>query len=279
MKRIGIAAAVAIAACMVPSATHAQSGAQPWSFSVTPYLWLPGIESTLRYSASAPGGGRPEADIDSSPNDYLTDLKFAFMIAGEARRGRLSLFSDLIYLDFDAENSAVRAVDFGGGRVPVDSSLNANTRSKLKGFAWSALAGYSLAHSPQSTHDVFAGVRYLGLKAETGWQLATVIQGPGAGQVFERSGSVSEREDLWDGVVGIRGRFTLGDGRWAVPYYVDVGTGSSRVTWQVAAGVTYAFGWGDLGLIYRHLSYEQPGDKLVSNLEFGGPALSATFRF
>jgi hypothetical protein len=274
MNRSGLGVALAVLAWLVPAAVQAQSAPHPWTGSVTPYVWLPSVDGTLRYN-STPGGGRPQVETESR----LDDLKFAFMLAGEARHGRLSLFSDLIYLDFDAEDSSVRSVDFGGGQVPIDTSLNTNTRSKLKGFAWSGLAGYSLAHSREATHDVFAGVRYLGLKAETGWQLATVVQGPNAGQTFERSGSVSRKEDLWDGVVGMRGRFTLGDGRWAVPYYVDVGAGSSRLTWQLAVGISYAFRWGDVGVVYRHLSYEQDGDKLVSELTFGGPAFGATFHF
>jgi hypothetical protein len=31
--------------------------------------------------------------------------------------------------------------------------------------------------------------------------------------------------------------------------------------------------------MYRHLSYELTGDKLVSDLTFGGPAFGVTFRF
>jgi len=277
MRRIGIEVAVMIGASLAPAFAHSQDGTA-WSGSLTPYLWMPSVDTTLHY-APASGSGGAHIEVEAKPHDYLKNLNFAFMIAGEARNGRLSLFSDLVYLDMRAEDSAVRAVDFGGGALPVDTSLNANTRTKLNGFAWSALGGYSLASSPESPLDVFAGVRYLGLKAETGWQLATVVQGPGAGQTFERSGSVSQRVDLWDGVVGLRGRFRTADGHWTFPYYADVGTGSSRLTWQLMAGVTYVLKWGDVGLMYRHLSYEQTGDKLLSHLTMGGPALGATFHF
>ena len=44
-------------------------------------------------------------------------------------------------------------------------------------------------------------------------------------------------------------------------------------------GVGYSYKWGDLGLVYRYLSYEQGGNKLIEKLELGGPALGATFRF
>ena len=42
----------------------------------------------------------------------------------------------------------------------------------------------------------------------------------------------------------------------AVPYYADVGTGSSDLTWQAAGGVAYAFGGWDAMLMHRHLYYD-----------------------
>jgi hypothetical protein len=44
-------------------------------------------------------------------------------------------------------------------------------------------------------------------------------------------------------------------------------------------GVAYAFGWGDVVLAYRTLSYDQSDDKLLQNFRFSGPAIGATFRF
>ena len=48
------------------------------------------------------------------------------------------------------------------------------------------------------------------------------------------------RVDQWDGIVGAKGAFALGDKhKWVVPYYVDIGTGDSDVTWQAELGVGY----------------------------------------
>jgi hypothetical protein len=60
-----------------------------------------------------------------------------------------------------------------------------------------------------------------------------------------RSGSRSDKVDLWDGIVGIRGQMSLGEERrWFVPYYVDVGGGNhSNTTWQGYAGAGYRYGW------------------------------------
>ena len=54
---------------------------------------------------------------------------------------------------------------------------------------------------------------------------------------------------------------------------------SSLFTWQGAAGIGYAFRWGDIVFDYRYLYYSQSGDKLIDNVSFGGFALGANFRF
>lgn len=60
---------------------------------------------------------------------------------------------------------------------------------------------------------------------------------------------------------------------------LDAGTGSSALTWQGMAGIGYTFKWGNVLLAYRHLYYDQKGDKLVQDMRFSGPALGASFRF
>ena len=139
--------------------------------------------------------------------------------------------------------------------------------------AWTAAGGEN------SSLDLLAGFRLLSIKAETDWRLAGSVTGPGPGQSFGASGSVSQTKTLWDGIIGIRGLIGLGDSKWAVPYYLDVGTGDSALTWQGAAGIEYRFPWGDLQLIYRHLYYDMEGDKLIQEVSFSGPALGANFRF
>ena len=42
---------------------------------------------------------------------------------------------------------------------------------------------------------------------------------------------ISDSGDVWDGIVGLRGNVKL-DKYWYLPYYFDVGTGASDLTWQ-----------------------------------------------
>ena len=253
----------------------AQQASQGWTFAITPYLWLPNVDGTLKYGVPPGANGAPEVGV--GPNDYLQNLSAVLMLAGEARKGKWSVIADLVYINFEREESNLQRVDFGG--ASVDTNLDRSTRSSLSGVQWMLAAGYNAATAPWGTLDVLGGFRYLGIEAQTDWQLDSAVTSPGGGQTFPASGSVSRRTDLWDAVIGVRGRVRLGEGQWFVPYHLDVGTGSSRLTWQSLLGIAYGFKWGDATLGYRHLFYDQSGDKLVHDFRFSGPALGASFRF
>ena len=102
---------------------------------------------------------------------------------------------------------------------------------------------------------------------------------PGGVELRAAQGGVGTDTDLWDGIVGVRGRVGFGDGKWSVPYYFDIGTGSSDMTWSAMTGLTRSFGWGDILFVYRHLEYDEDFDGLMQNFSFSGPALGASFRF
>ena len=120
-----------------------------------------------------------------------------------------------------------------------------------------------------------SGVRYLGLKTSTDLSFS------GPDGVLGRSGSTSDRVNVWDGIVGVRGEVRVSDdGDWFLPYYLDIGAGNySNWTWQGWAGLGYRFDWGDLVLVYRNLSYSTSGDETFEDLRMAGPALGATFRW
>jgi hypothetical protein len=249
---------------------------EQWQFSLTPYLWAPNVDGKVQYTL--PSGTGNSADIAVGADTYLSNLEFAFMFNAEARKERWSIFTDLAYVDFSSERSQVQSVDFGpAGRV--GASLDTGTSSSLKGAIWTLVGGYAVVDDPRTTLDVIAGFRYFGARASTDWQLSAAITAPGGAQTFPRSGSISQREDIWDGIIGVRGRVKLGSSNWSVPYYFDAGTGSSTLTWQAVAGIAYAFGWGDIGLVYRHLQYNMKDGKLVEDMRLSGPAIGVAFRF
>lgn len=242
---------------------------QDWQFALTPYLWLPSIEGTGEFETPPDGGGRP--DVGIGPIDYLEHLELALMLSGEARKGDWSVRSDVVYVDFGDERAFVKSVTGPGGVVEIP--VNAGTTISLDGLEWQVALGYEAISTPSVTLDVIGGFRYLDISFSLDWQFESPLN------LLSQSGSVSQDVELWDAILGTRGRVTFGDGNWFVPFHLDVGAGSSTLTWQAFAGLGYTFSWGDVLAAYRHLEYDEKKGDLLQGVRLSGPAVGVTFRF
>jgi hypothetical protein len=257
MSKIAAIVATTAAALAAPALAAAEAPTDGWTYSLMPYVWLPTAKMDLSFG---PKGGQ-STSISVSPNDYLSDLEFAFMIEGEARKERWLVATDFMYLNFGTSRSDVRSI---AGSPPI---VNTSANVDLKGVVWTAVGGYAAIAEPKGNLDLIAGFRYLSLKPSADWQVGFL------------SGNVSNRSNIWTAIVGAKGQVKLGDTPWFVPYYLDVGGGDSATTWQAALGLGYAYRWGDVRLDYRYLSYSDNGNRSVQNLDLGGLALGVNFRF
>ena len=216
-----MALAALVLASALPTPVAAQGGprmAERWTYSLTPYFWLPGVDAQLRYGPPPPGGSVANVGIDSE--GILEKLNMAFMLQGEARKGQFFLGGDLIVLDFGDEASVVRSVDFNPGSGPINigtGQLDAGTRTSLDAVVVNAVAGRNLKHDATATLDVFAGLRYARIDTRTEWHLAADVTGPPGTATFARNGSIERSVDLWDGIIGARGRVGLGDSQGGSP--------------------------------------------------------------
>ncbi len=244
-----------------------------WRFSATPYLWVPTVGGELRYGQRERG----TAHVDVDPKSVLDSLKFGLTFGAEARYGRFTLATDLLYLDLGNQSSQVRSVDFGpSGRV--QASANLGTQSSLTNTLWTLAPGYTLAEGSWGNVDIQAGFRVLAVSARTNVQLAADVVGPRAGESFARAGRLSASDQLWDGIIGLRGRFELGQGFY-IPYAADIGAGGSTATWQVQGGLGYSTGWAGVVAGYRYLSYSANGNSLIRDLHLGGPFIALNMKF
>ena len=255
-----------------------------WQFTLTPYLWLPTIAGDLKYELPPGNGGNPTFDV--GPTDWLDLLNVAVLVGGSAEKGRFSITSDFVFLSMSNEpDSRLASVETSisgpGGRVdiPVGVDVTLDTETDLTGYTWTIAFGYELSRADRSYLDAFIGARYFDLDVETTWSLTTSITAPGGTEVLAADGQIGNDTELWDAIIGLRGQFALGDSRWSVPYYVDIGSGSSDFTLNAFTGLTYGFGWGDLLLAYRHLAYDEGPSGLVQGFSFSGPAIGARFKF
>ncbi len=260
-----------LSAC--PIAAMAADDDGRWRFRVVPYLWLPTVDAsadvTIPRLPRADGTqiGPVNLNADVSPDDYLSDLDMAFMFMGEARKGPWSIYTDLLYTSFGSKDTTVRNVTGPAGLLRTD--INGQARTDLSTTVWTLAGGYQVIARPELTLDLMAGFRYLTMDSD----LKLTLQGTD-GRFF-RQYEASLDQDVFDGIVGLRGELLFPGSDWFVPYYADVGSGGSNWTWQAMLGVGYRFDWGDITLAYRALGYDFNKDD--ANLTLAGPGLGIGF--
>jgi hypothetical protein len=268
-RATALAASLTVTA-LLPVLARAESAANQWQWSATAYLWLPSLSGETAFPT---GDGGPSIVV--SADKILDSLNFAFMGTFEGRKGPWGIATDVIYLDLGASEQATR--DFAVGRLDLPASVDADLRLDISGWVWTLGGSYEALHQEAFSMSVLAGARMLDLQQDLRWNLngdIATLPLPG------RSGSSHVKDTLWDAIIGVRGRATFGtDRNWFVPYYVDVGTGDSDLTWQGLVGLGYSFDTVDVSTTWRHLDYDLGGHSPVQSITFSGPMFGVTLRF
>ena len=259
--------ALAAAAALQPLAASAQAAPGPWKWRASVFGYVPSVDG----STSVPAGG---TSIDLSGDRFLDSISGYFAGALEAHNGRWGLFTDVAHLKLEGARSGSR--DFSiGGTLPAGTT--ASLGWDLKGTIWTFAGEWRVATDPAMTMDVLAGARMFKLDSSVRWDITGAL---GTLPPASRTGSYSTGETLWDGIIGVKGRYAFGEGqRWNVPYYLDIGAGNSSLTWQAAGGIAYSFSWGDVSLVWRHIAYDMKSGSAVKDLSFSGPMVGATWTF
>ena len=247
---------LAVSLCIAQTVLAAESSADKWAFSGAIYGWMPSIN----------GQTTTGKDVDVSFSDIVDNLDFTFMGGLSARKDKLSLLVDVIYMNLeDTSNSTLSQNDL------LKLSL---TNVQLKSWIVTPMVAYNVVESDRLKLDLLAGARYLYLKAESDFE----EQGPLITRNFSASGST----DFWDGIVGLAGNIKLNE-KWYLPYQGDIGSGDTDLIWQVFGGVGYKFDNFDLVAGYRHLEWDfdssDKGGKLLNDLYISGPMVGLRYNF
>jgi opacity protein-like surface antigen len=222
---------------------------EEWEYRADIYLW----------GASVGGESASGGDIDIKFKDLAEDLDLGLMTSLAASKSKWTFEIDAIYLDVEDK-----------GDFELDPVL-ALDNVELTGWIVTSFVAYNVLEGESGYLAMLAGARYLYLDLDL--KLGTLPPQPPEKKTF--SGS----DDFWDGIVGVIGRVKLSD-RWALPYYLDVGTGDTDMTWQVFGGVAYAFEKCELIAGYRYLDWDFKSDnKAFNDLNLSGPMLGVRFRF
>jgi len=277
-RNFGAGAALIALGALAPLAANAQvaptslptPGTAGWQYSATLYLWVPSVGGSSRFPADSGG-----TNLNVSAEEILDRLKFAAMGTFGAHNGTWGVFTDMVYLHFGGGKGGSRDFTIGNIGLPADASANFNWT--LKGFVWTTAGEYRVVSDPSWTLDVLGGVRWLDIHETLSWDISGSI---GSLDPLARSGSAKVTQSVLDAVVGFKGRFGFGPNReWFVPYYFDIGAGQSQSTVQAAAGLGYAFKWGEISAMYRYLGYRTKEGKVLDDINFSGPLLAATWRW
>lgn len=269
-----VVASICTPAALLPMCVDAQTPdswqlSDSWRFNATLYGYLP----TIGVKATLPSG--VSTDVSVSPSKIIDHLTMGFFGAFEAQKGRWGMFTDVLYMNVGNAPSKTLGFTSGGGPLPVD--VTASTSIDLKATIWTLAGSYRVVANAEASLDVLAGARLLDLDMNQNWRLTGNI---GPIPLPGRSGSGGISVSEWDAIIGVKGRVAVSADRvWFVPYYFDVGTGGTKLTWQAQGGVGYAFNWGDVVATWRYLDYNNKSGKPLQDLNTNGAQIAFVFRW
>jgi hypothetical protein len=239
-----------------PVRAQEATGPGGMQFFVTPYLWLSGVNATIK----TPLPRQPEINADVSAIDLLSHLGgVPLMGALEIRQGPIGLLGDVLHVPISA-NITTRNVNFSGGTAKMTTNTG------------TALLLYRVLDAPAQFADLGGGMR--------AWGFPVSLTLNGAAQPTT---SVSRSAGWGDPLLAGRYHYDFGNG-FGLTGYGDVGGFGvgAHVDWQLIGTIDYALNsWIDLRLGYRSLNfnYQASDSNLGFNVHMRGPIFAGTFRF
>ena len=233
--------------CATPAAGQAGTSApdDSWHFSLTPYLWLPGVHGTV----GALGRG---ISVHATPGELLSHFRFGLMGTVEARYKRLLLPLDVIWVRLGDDKA-----------LPFPNLMAITANMKGSEFILTPAVGFRVLDQEKIKVSALAGLRY--------WHFGQNLQFTPSLLNLNFSGS----QNWVDPVVG--GRIELAASpKLAVTILGDVGgwgTGS-QLEYEVAGLLGYRIKpkWTLLaGYRYLFVDYRSGGS--IVNLYTSGAVL------
>lgn len=250
----GAAMGLAVLGAAQAAAQTAPDRSSDWSFEISPYLWMAGLDGAIQ-----PVAGGPTFRSSLSFGDILDNLDAGVFLSGSARRDRFVILGDLYYI------SASDTVRVPPVAPPVD-----RVRGEAEVLQGTLAAGWRAVDRATYSLDLLAGVR----------------AGENRIEVQARAGDTTVRQVRDDisyaaPILGVRGRVALSD-RVSVTGYGDLGGGTSSVdsTWQLSATLDYHLSDSvAISAGYRHEKLDIDNDGARANTDTSGFLLGTRLRF
>ena len=225
-----------------------------WKFQLAPYAWLAGQKGTV---ATVPP--LPPADIDIDfYDDILGNINGALFLIGEARKGRFGMVMDIAYTDIEISDPTPG---------PFFSLLDSRTQSWIV----SAAGLYRLVENQKVFLDLIGGVRY--------WSVDSTLT---LQEGILPPRSISNTEDWFDPIIGLKGLSPLGDSRFFVSGFLIIGGFNVGSDFMWDANINLGYQWTETfstTLGYRYLDVDYEDGDFLYDIAQDGLTLGLSWRF
>lgn len=226
-------------------------------YQITPYVWASGLGGDITPR------GNTQASIDKSASERLKDLDAALFIAGFVRHGNLVFMGD--FSISSSSRSGVTPSPPAPGPLPATG--------KFRQSSVTALGGYRVASTPETTVDLLGGLRHWQLRGEVDIPPLPMLGFPGA--------SATRSASFTDPIVAARGNLLITEG-WSALLYADAGgfgVGSHR-TAQLLGSINFQLSHNAfLSAGYRHLHVDYRSGGTRFDMLMSGPIVGASVQF
>jgi hypothetical protein len=227
--------------------------ASPLEFTFAAYLWGAGLNGDV---ATLPP--LPPVHVNLGFDDLLRNLDGAVMAAGEVRKDRFIVAFDVMYTKVS-------------GSADPKSALFNSAALETSSFIGTLLAGYRAVDTSSYSLDLMAGLRGYSV-----WTATTTTS------VLPALNLRREDTEGWvDPMIGAKLRVAL-DPKWYLTAWGFVGGFgvSSDISWDVMAGVGYAFSKHWSGMLgYRALGVDYRSGAFVYDIVQHGPLFALIAKF
>lgn len=276
-----------IAADIPPPVVKAPEPA--WTYTVMPYAWLPSIDGSTTVK------GRT-TDIDATFIDLLhrkiPKELFGMMGAFEARKGPVSIMTDLVYMKVGASGSGARARSVHpqiGGTLAGSVSLDFEMFIAETALAYELFHWRGAAPGTGASVDLYGGGRFWWQNAKASLALTAGLNIGDLTISGSRATAASGDVTWFDPLIGLRLRHHFSPGTELV-LRGDVGGfgAGSEFSWQAMGHLSWEFAraygatWSAmLGYRALYVDFEKGAGNTLYQYDMltHGPILGVTARF
>ena len=218
---------------------------QGWHFSISPYLWLPGLHGTL-------GAQGHDVSVHASFSDIFSNFSFALMGAFDPRYNRIVMPLDFMWIRLTNDKASPFDVLATSAKVKVN--LDVLTQK----------IGYRVVDAEKFKVDALAGIRY--------WHAGTTLDL--VSSVLPKTNFYSSA-DWVDAVGGARFQVMLSP-KLVLTIAGDAGGGGANSDYQVAGLIGWKLKKMILQAGYRYLTVNYRPGSTICDLTISGLILGAT---